>query len=127
MDTRLGSELSIGPKKRGNVIMEGCCKVLLLPDPIETQRFSNQFSSGFGRKPFPDKAFKSMRAFLGNLEEEPGGFHFLNWGGAVSRKSPRSTAFFWRKEKFYVEWNSTWLKPSHAAKNIALVRQTRKK
>ncbi|WP_339303166.1 FAD-binding oxidoreductase [Paenibacillus sp. FSL R5-0519] len=161
VDTRLGSELSIGPKKGGNVMMEGLflgsktealrllqpmtsvgtptsstvrllpypevVKFLLQPDPIQTQRFSNQFSSGFGRKPFPDKAIKSMRAFLENLEEGPGGFYFLNWGGAVSRKSPRSTAFFWRKEKFYVEWTSTWLKPSHAAKNIALARNTRKK
>ncbi|WP_339309060.1 FAD-binding oxidoreductase [Paenibacillus sp. FSL k6-2145] len=161
VDTRLGSELSIGPKKGGNVLMEGLflgsktealrllqpitsvgkptssivrllpytevVKFLLQPDPTETQRYSNQFSSGFGRKPFPDKAIKSMRAFLENLEEGPGGFYFLNWGGAVSRKSPRSTAFFWRKEKFYVEWTSTWLKPSHAAKNIALARNTRKK
>lgn len=114
VDTRLGSELSIGPKKGGNVLMEGLflgsktealrllqpitsvgkptssvvrllpytevVKFLLLPDPIETQRYSNQFSSGFGRKPFPDKAIKSMRSFLENLEEGPGGFYFLNWG-----------------------------------------------
>ncbi|MDR9854067.1 hypothetical protein RJP21_10695 [Paenibacillus sp. VCA1] len=69
-----------------------------------------------------------MREFLEKAEGgTPAGFFFLNWGGAVSRITPRATAFFWRKAKFYVEWNSSWVKPSHAARNIALVRNTRKK
>ncbi|WP_425497159.1 BBE domain-containing protein [Paenibacillus phytohabitans] len=161
VNTRLGSELSIGPKKGGNVSMLGLflgskaeavrllkpitdvgtptnqlirslpypkvVSFLLAPDPVQTQRFSNQFSSGFGRKPFPDTAIKSMREFLENVEGEFAGFYFLNWGGAVSRKSPRSTAFYWRKAKFYVEWNSSWVKKSDAAKNIAIVRNTRRK
>lgn len=160
--TKLGSELSIGPKKGGNVSMLGvylgskseairqlepilsvgtptqktirllpyleATKFLLAPDPILTQRFSNQFSSGFGRRPFPDKAFKVMREFLEKAEGgTPAGFYFLNWGGAVSRIAPKATAFYWRKAKFYVEWNSSWVKPSHAARNIALARNTRKK
>lgn len=101
---------------------------LLAPDPILTQKFSNQFSSGFGRRPFPDKAYKVMRQFLEKAEEgTPAGFFFLNWGGAISRIAPRATAFYWRKAQFYVEWNSSWVKPSHAAKNIALTRNTRKK
>lgn len=160
--TKLGSELSIGPKKGGNVSMLGvylgskseairqlepilsvgtptqktirllpyleATKFLLAADPILTQRFSNQFSSGFGRRPFPDKAFKVMREFLEKAEGgTPAGFYFLNWGGAVSRIAPKATAFYWRKAKFYVEWNSSWVKPSHAARNIALARNTRKK
>ncbi|MED5016505.1 FAD-binding oxidoreductase [Paenibacillus chibensis] len=160
--TKLGSELSVGPKKGGNVSMLGlylgskseairhlepilsvgtptqktvrylpyieCTKFLLAPDPVLTQRFSNQFSSSFGRRPFPNKAFKVMREFLEKAEGgTPAGFFFLNWGGAISRIAPRDTAFFWRDPKFYVEWNSSWVKPSHAAKNIALVRETRKK
>lgn len=160
--TKLGSELSIGPKKGGNVSMLGvylgskseairqlepilsvgtptqktirllpyleATKFLLAPDPILTQRFSNQFSSGFGRRPFPDKAFKVMREFLEKAEGgTPAGFYFLNWGGAVSRIAPKATAFYWRKAKFYVEWNSSWVKPSHAARNIALARNARKK
>ncbi|WP_315792702.1 FAD-binding oxidoreductase [Paenibacillus sp. BIC5C1] len=159
---KLGSELSVGPKKGGNVSMLGvylgsktealrqlepilsvgtptkksilylpyraATKFLLAPDPVLTQRYSNQFSSGFGRQPFPDKAFKVMREFLENAEEgTPAGFYFLNWGGAVSRVAPQATAFYWRKAEFYVEWNSSWVKPSRAAKNIALARNTRKK
>lgn len=160
VNTKLGSELSIGPKKGGNVTMLGLflgtkseaiqllapitsvgtptklirslpyTKVvdfLLAPDPVLTQRYSNQFSSGFARNPFPDKAIKSMREFLENVEGNTAGFFFLNWGGAISRKSPKSTAFFWRKAKFYVEWNSSWIKKSEAAKNIAIVRNTRRK
>ncbi|WP_341278352.1 FAD-binding oxidoreductase [Paenibacillus sp. FSL H8-0537] len=161
VNNRLGSELSIGPKKGGNVSMEGlflgskteairllrpvtsvgtptstiirllpyteAVKFLLPPDPVLTQRYSNQFSSGFGRKPFPNQAIKSMRNFLEKVEGEFAGFFFLNWGGAVSRKAPRSTAFYWRKAKFYVEWNSSWLKKSEAVKNIAIVRKTRRK
>ncbi|WP_141504729.1 FAD-binding oxidoreductase [Paenibacillus luteus] len=161
VNNKLGSELSIGPKKGGNVTMEGlflgsnteairllkpvtsvgtptstiirllpyteAVKFLLPPDPVLTQRYSNQFSSGFARKPFPNKAIKSMREFLENVEGEFAGFFFLNWGGAVSRKSPRSTAFYWRKAQFYVEWNSSWIKQSEAAKNIAIVRNTRRK
>jgi FAD/FMN-containing dehydrogenase len=100
---------------------------LLAPDPVLTQRFSNQFSSGFARRPFPDKAIKAMREFLEKVEGDFAGFFFLNWGGAVSRISPDATAFFWRKAKFYAEWNSSWIKPSEAAKNIALVRNTRRK
>jgi len=100
---------------------------LLPPDPVLTQRFSNQFSSGFARRPFPDKAIKAMREFLEKVEGKDAGFFFLNWGGAVSRIPPKATAFFWRKAKFYVEWNSSWLKQSDAAKNIALVRNTRRK
>jgi hypothetical protein len=100
---------------------------LLPPDPVLTQRVSNQFSSGFGRRPFPDKAIKSMREFLEKVEGADAGFFFLNWGGAVSRVSPRATAFFWRKAKFYVEWNSSWVRQSEAAKNIAIVRNTRRK
>lgn len=161
VNTKLGSELSIGPKKGGNVSMLGLflgskteairllkpitsvgttktkiirslpypqvVSFLLATDPVLTQRYSNQFSSGFARKPFPDKAIKSMREFLENVEGKDAGFFFLNWGGAVSRKSPKSTAFFWRKAKFYVEWNSSWIKKSEAAKNIAIVRNTRRK
>ncbi|TYP74113.1 FAD-binding oxidoreductase [Paenibacillus methanolicus] len=161
VNTKLGSELSIGPKKGGNVSMEGlflgsktetmrllkpitsvgtptskiirmlpyaeAVKFLLPPDPVLTQRYSNQFSSGYAKQPFPDKAFKSMREFLEKVEGEFAGFFFLNWGGAVSRVSPKSTAFFWRDAKFYVEWNSSWIKKSDAAANIAVVRRTRKK
>lgn len=160
--TKLGSELSIGPKKGGNVSMLGlylgsksnalrqlepilsvgtptqktirslpykeATKFMLAPDPVLTQRFSNQFSSGFGYRPFPDKAFKIMREFLEKAEGgTPAGFFFLNWGGAISRIAPKATAFYWRKAKFYVEWNSSWVKPSNAARNIALARNTRKK
>nr|WP_245339061.1 FAD-binding oxidoreductase [Paenibacillus shirakamiensis] len=160
--SKLGSELSIGPKKGGNVSMLGlylgsktealrhlkpilsvgtptkkdirllpyieATKFLLAPDPVLTQKFSNQFSSGFGRRPFPNKSFKAMREFLENVEQgTPAGFFFLNWGGAISRIAPKATAFYWRKAQFYVEWNSSWIKPSHAAKNIALTRNTRKK
>ncbi|QUL57649.1 FAD-binding oxidoreductase [Paenibacillus tritici] len=161
VNTRLGSELSIGPKKGGNVSMLGvflgskaetvrllkpvtgvgtptkqtirslpypkAVSFLLAPDPVQTQRVSNQFSSGFGRKPFPDKAIKAMREFLETVEGQSAGFFFLNWGGAVSRVSPKSTAFYWRKAKFYVEWNSSWIKKSAAAKNIFYVRNTRRK
>jgi len=161
VDTRLGSELNIGPQKGGNVTMIGLflgsraeairllkpitsvgtpttknirllpyAKVprsfLLAPDPIQPQKFSNQFTSGFGRCRFPNKAIKIMREFL-EKTEFTAGFFFLNWGGAISRVSPRATAFYWRKAKFYVEWNSSWLKRSDAAKNIALVRETRRK
>lgn len=161
VNTKLGSELNIGPKKGGHVMMEGLflgsrtealrllkpitsvgtptskiirflpytqvVSFLLPPDPVLTQRYSNQFSSGFARRPFPNKAIKSMRKFLENVEGEDAGFFFLNWGGAVSRKSPRSTAFYWRKAKFYVEWNSSWIRQSQAARNIAVVRRTRRK
>lgn len=162
VDTRLGSELNIGPKKGGNVTMEGLfhgskeeairllrpitsigtptekiirllpypqvVNFLLAPDPVLTQRYSNQFSSGFAKCPFPNKAMKSMREFLEKAEaNSTAGFFFLNWGGAVSRVSPKATAFFWRKAKFYVEWNSSWIKPSDAAKNITLTRNTRRK
>ncbi|MDQ0112476.1 hypothetical protein [Paenibacillus harenae] len=162
VDTRLGSELNIGPKRGGNVTMEGLflgprseairllkpvtsvgtptektirllpypkvASYLLAPDPVLTQSFSNQFSSGFGRCSFPDKAIKVMREFLEKAEaNSTAGFFFLNWGGAVSRVSPKATAFFWRKAKFYVEWNSPWINQSDAAKNIALVRKTRRK
>lgn len=103
-------------------------KFMLAPDPVLTQRVSNQFSSGFGRRPFPEKAFKAMREFLEKAEGgTPAGFYFLNWGGAVSRVAPQATAFYWRKADYYVEWNSSWVKPSHAARNIALTRSTRKK
>ncbi|QAY68363.1 FAD-binding oxidoreductase [Paenibacillus protaetiae] len=160
--TKLGSELSVGPKKGGNVSMLGiylgsktealrllepitsvgtittkvirnlpyleATKFMLAPDPVLTQKFSNQFSSGFGNKPFPDKAFKYMREFLEKSEGgTPAGFFFLNWGGAIRRLGPRDTAFYWRKPQYYVEWNSSWVKPSHAARNIALARNTRKK
>lgn len=162
VNSKLGSELSIGPKVGGNVTMLGlylgskdealrllapiikvgtptqktvrllsytkALNFLLAPDPVLTQRFSNQFSSGFGRRPFNNKAIKAMREFLEKAEgNTTAGFFFLNWGGAVSRISPTSTAFYWRDAKFYVEWNSSWIKPSHAARNISLVRQTRRK
>src|SRR5690606_22173161 len=160
--TKLGSELTVGPKKGGNVSMLGiylgskknalrllkpiisvgktstqvirelpylqATKFMLAPDPVATQKFSNQFSSGFGKQPFPDKAYKAMREFLENAEGgTPAGFYFLNWGGAIRRLAPKDTAFYWRDPQFYVEWNSSWVKPSHASKNIALARNTRKK
>lgn len=162
VDTRLGSELNIGPRKGGNVTMEGLflgskteavrllkpiisigtptssiirllpytevVNFLLAPDPVLTQKYSNQFSSGFGKSVFPDKAIKVMREFLENAEaDSTAGFFFLNWGGAISRVSPKASAFFWRNAKFYVEWNTSWINPADAAKNIALTRNTRRK
>ncbi|WIV21297.1 FAD-binding oxidoreductase [Paenibacillus polygoni] len=162
VDTRLGSELNIGPKKGGNVTMEGLflgpkteavrllkpitsvgtptestirllpypevVNFLLAPDPVLTQKYSNQFSSGFGKSVFPDSAIKVMKEFLENAEaDSTAGFFFLNWGGAVSRVSPKASAFFWRNAKFYVEWNTSWINPANAAKNIALTRNTRRK
>ncbi|MDQ0901035.1 hypothetical protein QFZ80_004863 [Paenibacillus sp. V4I7] len=56
-------------------------KFMLAPDPVLTQKFSNQFSSGFGRRPFPDKAFKAMREFLEKAEgNTPAGFYFPQLG-----------------------------------------------
>jgi hypothetical protein len=161
VDNRLGSELTVGPKKGGNVMMQGLflgsraeairllqpvtsvgtpdsilirslpypevVRFLLPPDPVLTQRYSNQFSSGFGQRPFPDQAYKYMREFLEKVEGEDAGFFFLNWGGAVSRVAPEATAFYWRDAEFYVEWNSSWLNPSDGPRNIALTRKTRKK
>lgn len=162
VSTKLGSELSIGPKKGGNVSMLGLYlgskrealrllepilsvgtptkktirllpytqvpDFMLDPDPVLIQKYSNQFSSGFGRRPFTDKALKEMRRFLEKAEgNTPAGFYFLNWGGAIRRLKPKDTAFYWRDPQFYVEWNSSWVKPSHAERNIALVRHTRKK
>jgi hypothetical protein len=157
---KLGSELFIGPKKGGNVSMEGlflgsrteairllepitsvgtptkiirfvpylnAVKFLLPPDPVLTQTVSNQFSSAWARRPFPNKAIKIMREFLEKAEGDTAGFFFENWGGAVSRIPPRATAFFWRKAKFFVDWNSSWTQPSNGARNIALVRHTRRK
>ena len=123
--------LKVGTPTEKTVRLLPYTKVLdfmLAPDPVLTQRFSNQFSSGFGRRPFTKKAIKAMREFLEKAEgNTTAGFYFLNWGGAVSRVSPTATAFYWRKAKFYMEWNSSWTKRSNAAKNIALVRQTRRK
>ncbi|SFS67084.1 FAD-binding oxidoreductase [Marininema halotolerans] len=160
VNDKLGSELSIGPKKGGNVSMLGLflgpkaeavrlltpitsvgtptkfiqllpytqvVRFLLQPDPVLTHPFRSQFSSGFARRPFPEPAIKVMRQFLENIEGKEAGFFFLNWGGAVSRVAPRATAFFWRDPQFYVEWNTSWLKPSESAKNIAIVRNTRQK
>lgn len=96
----------------------------LVPDPIPSD-MANKFSSSYGFQPFPDEAIKIMRRFLEEATGTESNFFFLNWGGEVSRISPKDTAFFWRDPKYYFEWSATWTNPSDARRNLALVERTR--
>ena len=96
----------------------------LVPDPIPSD-MANKFSSTYGFQPFPDEAIKTMRRFLEEAKGTESNFFFLNWGGAVSRISPKATAFFWRDPQFYCEWSATWTDSSDERRNTALVERTR--
>ncbi|REB11577.1 FAD-binding oxidoreductase [Sporosarcina sp. BI001-red] len=97
---------------------------LLPADPIPDPS-SSKFSSAWVEEIWPDRAIRSMRSFLEKATGTESNFYFLNWGGAVSEIPSDKTAFFWRKPKFYTEWSASWMDPSEARKNIALVTKTR--
>lgn len=86
-----------------------------------------KFSSAYAERFLPFPAIKIMRNFLEQSTGTESNFFFLNWGGAVSRKSPKVTAFFWRNPKYYLEWNASWNSDASASKNLAMVEQTRRK
>lgn len=84
-----------------------------------------KFSSAWAFELLPGEAIKVIRRFLEESTGTEAGFFFLNWGGAAARICPEETAFFWRDQKFYLEWNSSWTKDSEAQRNIAMVERTR--
>lgn len=96
-----------------------------LPDEPAIAGENFKFSSAWALELLPCEAVKIIRRFLEESTGTDAGFFFLSWGGAVSRISPKATAFFWRDPLFYVEWNSSWLQDSEAKRNIAEVEKTR--
>lgn len=94
----------------------------------EEPLFDDQYttwSSAWVERSLPEVGIKSIKDFLEQSTGSESNFFFLNSGGAMNSISPRETAFYWRKTKYYFEWTSSWTKNYETRKNIAMVEKTR--
>jgi FAD/FMN-containing dehydrogenase len=93
-------------------------------EPLFDDQYST-WSSTWVEKTLPEVGIKAIRSFLENATGSESNFFFLNSGGAMNRVSSQDTAFFWRKTKYYMEWDASWTKDCETQININLVEQTR--
>ncbi len=90
---------------------------------FDTQKTA--WSSTWVEQLLPEEGIKGIRRFLEKSSGSQSNFFFLNSGGVMNRIPPEKTAFFWRKTKYYMEWNASWTDDSETQKNIELVEMTR--
>ncbi|MDF2942604.1 MAG: FAD/FMN-dependent dehydrogenase [Herbinix sp.] len=93
-------------------------------EPLFDTQFTT-WSSAWVEQILPTDGIKAIRNFLEKAKGSESNFFFLNSGGAMNRVAPQDTAFFWRKTKYYMEWDASWTDECEAQKNINLVNRTR--
>lgn len=90
---------------------------------FDTQK--STWSSAWVEETLPEEGIIAIRDFLEKATGSESNFFFLNSGGAMNRVHPKDTAFFWRKTKYYIEWDASWIEESETRKNMRLVEKTR--
>src|SRR5262249_47922963 len=87
---------------------------------------NDKISSAWAYRPLPPEGIEVVHKFLADAPNATGNIWCLGWGGAVGRIPGRATAFFHRKPKFYMEWESIWQESSEEERNLIWVERFRK-
>jgi FAD/FMN-containing dehydrogenase len=75
-----------------------------IPDPPR----NDKFSSVWVYDSLPSEAIETVRRFLADAPDAEADIWCLSWGGAVGRVPTGDTAFFHRKARYYIEWDTSW-------------------
>jgi len=86
---------------------------------------NSTWSSAWVEETLPAEGIKAIRNYLEKATGSESNFFFLNSGGTMNRVHPKDTAFFWRKTKYYIEWDASWTEASETRENMRLVEKTR--
>jgi FAD/FMN-containing dehydrogenase len=68
----------------------------------------DKFSSVWVYDSLPSEAIETVRGFLKDAPDAEANIWCLAWGGAVGRIPTGDTAFFHRKARYYIEWDTPW-------------------
>jgi FAD/FMN-containing dehydrogenase len=69
---------------------------------------NDKFSSVWVYDSLPSEATETVRSFLADAPDAEANIWCLSWGGAVGRIPTADTAFFHRKARYYIEWDTPW-------------------
>jgi FAD/FMN-containing dehydrogenase len=75
-----------------------------IPDPPR----NDKFSSVWVYDSLPAQAIETVGRFLADAPDPEANIWCLSWGGAVGQIPTGDTAFFHRKARYYMEWDSSW-------------------
>jgi FAD/FMN-containing dehydrogenase len=76
----------------------------VIPDPPR----NDKFSSVWVYDSLPAQAIETVGRFLKDAPDAEANIWCLSWGGAVGRIPTGGTAFFHRKARYYMEWDTSW-------------------
>jgi FAD/FMN-containing dehydrogenase len=74
------------------------------PDPPK----NDKFSSVWIYDSLPSEAIETVRGCLTDAPDAEANIWCLSWGGAVGQIPTGDTAFFHRKARYYMEWDTPW-------------------
>jgi FAD/FMN-containing dehydrogenase len=69
---------------------------------------NDKFSSVWVYDSLPSEAIETVRGFLTDAPDAEANIWCLSWGGAVDQIPTGDTAFFHRKARYYIEWDTPW-------------------
>jgi FAD/FMN-containing dehydrogenase len=92
-----------------------------IPDPPR----NDKFSSVWVYDSLPSEAIETVRRFLADAPDAEADIWCLSWGGAVGRVPTGDTAFFHRKARYYIEWDTSWKDASGEKEAITWVERFR--
>jgi FAD binding domain/Berberine and berberine like len=73
-------------------------------DPPE----NDKISSAFVYDSLPPKGIEVVHRFLADAPQAEADVYCLAWGGVMRRIPTDATAFFHRRPRYYIEWDSPW-------------------
>jgi FAD/FMN-containing dehydrogenase len=92
-----------------------------IPDPPH----NDKFSSVWVYDSLPAQAIETVGRFLKDAPDAEANIWCLSWGGAVGRIPTGDTAFFHRKARYYIEWDTPWTDASGEKEAITWVERFR--
>jgi FAD/FMN-containing dehydrogenase len=86
---------------------------------------NDKFSSVFVYDSLPPTAIETVHGFLTDAPQPECNIWCLNWGGVMRRMPTDATAFFHRRARYYIEWDSPWTTTTEEQQAITWIERFR--